>query len=44
MTLCHSRHGYEEAARAQKLDSFLALHERAFRDLGGVPRSCVTTT
>jgi transposase len=37
MTLCHSRHGYEEAVWDQKLDSFLALHERAFRDLGGVP-------
>ena len=38
MTLCHSRHGYEEAVWDQKLESFLALHERAFRDLGGVPR------
>jgi transposase len=36
MTLCHSRHGYEEAVWDQKLESFLALHERAFRDLGGV--------
>ena len=34
----HSRHGYEEAVWDQKLESFLALHERAFRDLGGVPR------
>jgi len=38
MTLCHSRHGYEEAVWDQKLEGFLALHERAFRDLGGVPR------
>ena len=38
MTLCHSRHGYEEAVWDQKLESFVALHERAFRDLGGVPR------
>jgi transposase len=36
MTLCHSRHGYEEAVWDQKLESFLGLHERAFRDLGGV--------
>jgi len=36
MTLCHSRHGYEEAVWDQKLDTFLRLHERAFRDLGGV--------
>jgi transposase len=38
MTLCHSRHGYEEAAWNQKLGTFLRLHENAFRDLGGVPR------
>jgi len=38
MTLCHSRHGYEEAAWDQKLETFLGLHENAFRDLGGVPR------
>jgi transposase len=37
MTLGHSRHGYEEAVWDQKLDTFLRLHERAFRDLGGVP-------
>jgi hypothetical protein len=37
MTLRHSRHGYEEAAWDQKLETFLRLHERAFRDLGGVP-------
>jgi transposase len=38
MTLCHSRHGYEEAVDDQKLATFLRLHERAFRDFGGVPR------
>jgi transposase len=38
MTLCHSRHGYEEAVWDQKIATFLRLHERAFRDLGGVPR------
>jgi transposase len=32
------RHGYEEAAWDQKIETFLALHENAFRDLGGVPR------
>ena len=37
MTLGHSRHGYEEAVWDQKLEPFLRLHERAFRDLGGVP-------
>jgi transposase len=36
MTLCHSRHGYEEAVWDQRLETFLRLHERAFRDLGGV--------
>jgi len=38
MTLCHSRHGYEEAVWDQKLSTFLRLHENAFRDFGGVPR------
>jgi len=38
MTLCHSRHGYEEAVWDQKLATFLQLHENAFRDLGGVVR------
>ena len=37
MTLCHSRHGYEEAVWDQKLESFLALHENAFSNFGGVP-------
>lgn len=36
MTLGHSRHGYEEAVWDQRLETFLRLHERAFRDLGGV--------
>ena len=38
LTLGHSRHGYEEAVWDQKLETFLRLHERAFRDIGGVPR------
>ena len=38
MTLCHSRHGYEEAVWDQKVATFLRLHENAFRDFGGVPR------
>jgi hypothetical protein len=38
MTLDHSRHDYEEAAWDQKLETFLRLDERAFRDFGGVPR------
>ena len=37
LTLCHSRHGYEEAVWDQQLETFLRLHERAFRDLEGVP-------
>lgn len=37
LTLSHSRHGYEEAVWDQRLATFLRLHERAFRDLGGVP-------
>ena len=37
LTLSHSRHGYEEAVWDQQLATFLRLHERAFRDLGGVP-------
>lgn len=38
LTLSHSRHGYEEAVWDQRLETFLRLHERAFSDLGGVPR------
>jgi hypothetical protein len=38
MTLCCSRHGYEEAVWDQKLETFLGLHERAFVDFGGVPQ------
>jgi hypothetical protein len=34
MTLCHSRHGYEEAVWNQKVETFLGLHEKAFQDLG----------
>lgn len=37
MTLSCSRHGYEEAVWDQKVETFLRLHENAFRDLGGVP-------
>ena len=37
MTLGHSQHGYEEAVWDQRLETFLGLHERAFRDLAGVP-------
>jgi transposase len=37
LTLACSRHGYEEAVWDQQLDTFLRLHERAFRDLTGVP-------
>lgn len=37
MTLCCSRHGYEEAVWDQKLETFLGLHERAFVDFDGVP-------
>ncbi len=37
MTLCCSRHGYEEAVWDQRLETFLRVHERAFQDLGGVP-------
>jgi transposase len=38
MTLCHSRHGYEEAVWDQTLATFLRLHENAFADFGGVPQ------
>ena len=38
LTLCHSRHGYEEAVWDQGIETFLRLHENAFTDLGGVPR------
>ncbi len=37
MTLGPSRHGYGEAVDDQHLETLLRLHERAFRDLGGVP-------
>jgi transposase len=38
MTLGHCRHGYEEAAWGQPLETFLRLHEHAFQDFGGVPK------
>jgi len=41
LTLACSRHGYEEAARDQKFETFLRLHERAFLDLGGVPSGAI---
>jgi hypothetical protein len=37
LTLCCSRHGYEEVVWDQQLETFLRLHERAFCDLEGVP-------
>ena len=37
MTLGCSRHGYEEAVWDQKIETFLRLHEHAFRDFDGVP-------
>jgi hypothetical protein len=37
LTLCCSRHGYEEAVWDERLETFLRCHERAFHDLGGVP-------
>jgi len=33
LTLCHSRHGYEEAVWEQTIETFLRLHENAFTDL-----------
>lgn len=38
MTLCCSRHGYEEGVWDQKLETFFRLHEHAFLDFGGVPK------
>ena len=38
MTMCHSRHGYEEPVWKLDLPTFLRLHEHAFRALGVVPR------
>jgi hypothetical protein len=37
LTLSCSRHGYEEAVWDQQLETFIRMHERAFRDLQGVP-------
>lgn len=38
MTLCHSRHGYEEAVWEQQLPTFIRCHEHAFAAFGGVPK------
>ena len=38
MTLWHSRHGYVEAVDDQKGETFLRLHNHAFRAFGSVPR------
>jgi transposase len=38
MTLCCSRHGYEEPIWGQDRASFLRAHEHAFLTFGGVPR------
>ena len=35
--LSHSRHGDEECVWDHRVETFLRPHERAFRDLGGVP-------
>ena len=37
MTLCFSRHMYAEIVPNQKLETWLALHRRAFEFFGGVP-------
>ena len=44
MTLCHSRHGYEEAVWDQKLETFLRLHENAFETWAACRGSSATTT
>jgi transposase len=36
MTLCCSRHGYEEPMWQQRLDDFIRAHENAFAEFGGV--------
>jgi transposase len=38
MTLCCSRHSYEEAVFTQKTEPFIRCHENAFKEFGGVPR------
>ena len=40
MTLSHSRHQYAELVFDQKVETWLALHVRAFEFFGGVPRKC----
>ncbi len=41
MTLCWSRHQYAEVVFDQKVDTWIALHTRAFEFFGGVPRKIV---
>jgi transposase len=38
MTLCCSRHSYEEAMFGQKIPEFIRAHEAAFRFFSGVPK------
>ena len=40
-TLSHSRHQYAELVFDQKIATWIALHQRAFRFFGGVPRRVV---
>ncbi len=41
MTLCFSRHQYDEMVFDQKIPTWLALHRRAFESFGGVPAKIV---
>ena len=41
LVLGYSRHMFAEVTFDQKLETWLALHERAFRALGGVPHTLV---
>ena len=41
MVLGHSRHQYAEVVYDQRVETWLALHERSFTALGGVPRTIV---
>lgn len=38
ITLCHSRHSYEEAIFTQKIEPFIRCHEHAFKEFGGVTK------
>jgi transposase len=38
MTLCFSRHSYEEAVWKQDIETFIRCHERAFESFGGVTK------